>query len=156
MVSCNAVRLPVRVFEIIVHNRRAFCYVGYCRRTESKARVPGECQWRLEDKALHQWKHSQGLPLQHDGGLIRGVCRTRLAVFYQSLREGIHRVCRLLLYCTDFSYRSPTFLKVSRLFLYCTDFSYSSPTFLKVSRLFSKCAAFSYSVPPFLIKCLYL
>ncbi len=50
-----------------------------------KARVPGECQWRLEDKALHQWKHFQRLPLQHDGGLIRGVCRTRLAVFYQSL-----------------------------------------------------------------------
>jgi hypothetical protein len=35
----------------------------------------------IEDKALHQWKHFQRLPLQHDGGLIRGVCRTRLAVF---------------------------------------------------------------------------
>jgi len=52
----------------------------------------------------------QRLPLQHDGGLIRGVCRIRLAVFLSILKKEYTE-------CADFSYTALTFLMVRRLFL---------------------------------------
>jgi hypothetical protein len=146
--------LKIPVFEIIVHNRQAFCYVMVLspRRTESKSECQESASGSCGSGGLRiRLCKSGSIPRDRHCNMTADwsgecVCRTRLAVFYQSLRQEIHRVCRLFLYCTDFTYSSPTFLIVRRLFLYsyCTDFSYSSPTFLIVHRLFLYCTDFSY------------